>query len=803
MTTQTIYPHELAGALERSPEAKILSLDCFDTLLWRDCHAPADVFDELTALNQGQRGFAEAKARRIEAARHGRTEVGLRAIYREALSNADRAVRQRALEEELAAEARLCFGFRPTVELMREARARGLRIVLVSDTYLAAGELRNLVEQSAGPDVAGHIDHFFVSSEAGISKSEGLFAHVLKALKCRPNDILHIGDNRIADHDGARALGIPALHLVQFTDAARQRLRLERACGKIADACKDPLPANQPHRAIIAEKEPTIASAAEGLGFATLGPVFHAFDRWLAGEAQRLADLHGGTVHKLFLLRDGYLPLRIHEAGGAARNAHAIEISRFTAGCAALTSSEAVARHLALEGRLNPTTLARQMLFDEDEIARFCGEDTSKAARALQAELRTGTRQKIVRRRSRAFAARLVRHVEQIAAPKPGDTLVLIDLGYNGTVQNRIAGLLEERLGVHVAGRYLLLHEKEASGLDKRGLLDARSYDPALLDAMCGNVAVLEQLATAELGSVVDYAEDGSPIRKSSGVKGAQSQVREAVQRGCLAFCESALAPPMVRTGREDLDRPWQHAAASALLRFLFLPQPSELAVLREFEHDVNLGSTRMVSLFDPAEAQSGMRRRGLFYMKGASRMYLPAELAQEELSVRLSLLAQNRFGLQLNYLDHAPEGDLLPAIYVKDGLSSRSDAPARPTHDGYRAVRLPVGAEGGAVALQLGGAYEWVELAEITCSPIAALAGAQDAPPVALAVELDGLAERGPGIFECLTPESLALMIVPPSEQDGGRMVEIVLRPLRMRGQGGATAGAEAPVSHGMEQAA
>ncbi|NWN13516.1 hypothetical protein GY655_27600, partial [Escherichia coli] len=73
------------------------------------------------------------------------------------------------------------------------------------------------------------------------------------------------------------------------------------------------------------------------------------------------------------------------------------------------------------------------------------------------------------------------------------------------------------------------------------------------------------------------------------------------------------------------------------------------------------------VSLFDPAIARRGLRQRGLFYMQGAERMYLPAELHGEGLALKLSLLAQRRFAMPLKYQDFVDNSIALPLI-VADG---------------------------------------------------------------------------------------------------------------------------------------
>lgn len=47
--TETITPDRLAKALDRRGPFTTLSLDCFDTLLWRDVYEPKDLFGLLTS----------------------------------------------------------------------------------------------------------------------------------------------------------------------------------------------------------------------------------------------------------------------------------------------------------------------------------------------------------------------------------------------------------------------------------------------------------------------------------------------------------------------------------------------------------------------------------------------------------------------------------------------------------------------------------------------------------------------------------------------------------------------------------
>ena len=60
----SVRASELPDLLDRAPtRVKYLSLDCFDTLLWRNCIAPRDVFADLPVAGGGLWPRAKAEAR--------------------------------------------------------------------------------------------------------------------------------------------------------------------------------------------------------------------------------------------------------------------------------------------------------------------------------------------------------------------------------------------------------------------------------------------------------------------------------------------------------------------------------------------------------------------------------------------------------------------------------------------------------------------------------------------------------------------------------------------------------------------
>jgi FMN phosphatase YigB (HAD superfamily) len=776
-------PHELPGVLDRYPGVTVLSLDCFDTLLWRDCHAPQDLFAALPGILPSQRMAGEGRARQIARSTRGALDVPIDAIYASIMPRADTRTRAAAIAAELAAEARHCHAFAPTVALMREARRRKLQVIVVSDTYLDQRQLLRLIADAAGEDIAGLIDKVFCSSSFARPKAQGLYRDVLARIKARPDQILHVGDNHHADVLGVRPFGVKTLHLVQFEADVSRQLRMESTvAGMLFGHGHGQLARPQPQRAALALGLPRERDPARRLGQAVLGPLFHGFDLWLRAEADALAA-GGGRVHWLFMMRDGYLPMRVHRAANAADIAHSVEISRMTATFASLTSEAALTQFLAEQAATMAPVLGKLLRIDPATLETICaGRDPLAARLALGAWCGDPVHRRGILADARAMAARLVAHVRRAVDPAPGDTLMLVDLGYNGSVQNFAGPILAGALGVHVAGRYLLLRETELSGLDKRGWFDQRHFDFVALDTMIGNVAVLEQLSTTAIGSVIDYGDDGSPVRAANTIKARQSETREAVQAGCIGFAAQCRDATIRAAVPADVDRHWREACAAAMTRLMFLPLPHELAAIAAFEHDVNLGTDEHVDLFDSGAARRGLRRKGLYYQKGTRRMFVPAELAGEGMPLRLANLATTRFASPLTFADVASGEDTVPVVLVQSHGEVQRVCPARPTHDGFRALCIPLGADRYPVAIQIGAAARHVEIEAIFAVPTSEYLHtrvslvSRETPVTPL---LDGIVEYAPGLWQCASDYAFALLQPPDMADVDDLMLVMVFRPL------------------------
>ena len=776
--TQSIHAAAIATLLDtRATAPRVLSLDCFDTLLWRNVHAPIDVFADLPGAGGGgmRRGHAEALARRARLCRDDRDEVSIEAICTQLLPPSDDPAPIAAtVAAELTAEARHCFAFAPVVALIDAARARGIKVVIVSDTYLSSVQLRALIAAAAGQDVADRIDTIFCSSEHGRAKAQGLFEIVLDRLRVPPADILHLGDNPVADRDAPTALGIAAVHFEQFGAPAQQQLRFEAAVARMIEpATGVSVPTMQPHRAAL-----SLHAAADDrtlIGHDVLGPIMLGFARWLKDEADTLAAQTGRRVTPVFLLRDGHLPARVFAAAGLGEAA-TVEVSRFTARRASFGDADAIRRYLDGEPTEQVAVLGRQLLLDKTEIARI-----GRTHRMLRKAVLEPSWVATITRRSARFADRLAVHVRARTDARPGDILMVVDLGYQGTVQDLAHAPLSARLGVDIVGRYLLLTQLLSKGLDKKGLLDARHYDNRLLHALVRNVAALEQLSTIGHGSVIDYRFDGAPMRRRVDIAPAQIATREAVQTACLAFVDSHAS---AKHGAAASDGPEtdRRMVAATLVRLLLLPRAQDVAVLGSFDHDVNLGTSELATLAAPDQATIGLRRRGIGYLHGADRMFLAGEMQPHGLPMSLSLLATSCFGIDLRQSDFRTGGIDIPFLIVGAAQELATSATAHPTHDGYYLLAIPVMPRTVSIGIQIGQLAEVVQIESAGVHPLKAFADGKclDAP-IAVDPVFDAMEAIADGLYRC---GEHALVFVPPIASDltGPLVLTLVFRPVVVR---------------------
>jgi FMN phosphatase YigB (HAD superfamily) len=209
--------------MEASP-IELACFDVFDTALTRTAGAPESVFLMLGRLLT-RRGlvsctpeaFAHARATAATRAYRNqgphRASVRLANIYQEVgiALHLEPAQLKMVMGLEQQLEARLLRPVPTTCQSIREARQQGRRIAFVSDMYLSGRYIRQQLKRHG---LWQQGDQCHVSCEEQEEKGTGtLFNKILRHEGLAPESVIHHGNDRHCDLEGARKAGIKAVHL--------------------------------------------------------------------------------------------------------------------------------------------------------------------------------------------------------------------------------------------------------------------------------------------------------------------------------------------------------------------------------------------------------------------------------------------------------------------------------------------------------------------------------------------------------------------------------------------------------------
>ena len=611
-----------------SSATDLVSFDIFDTILLRRCTTPDGVFERAFAIAHPpvdrtmaevfvqHRQLAEGSARRASHRQGHGVEVTIDAIYEHfpvAIFGLDTADRPRLAEAELTAERELCFANPLVLEMVRQARTAGARIGFVSDTYWNSEQLSGLL-RGAAPELTW--DFLYASCEHGQGKSEGLLGRMLAEQGIPADRAMHLGDNPSADIQAARKAGMHSLHLPQAEPALtavfqRESTLQPQFCGWTGASPRLDRGARTARR-LVAQR--ATGDNAFDYGLNVLGPVLAAFDRFAADRVARLKQ-DGRRVAVAFLSRDG---LASFQVWGACRDTPAayIELNRRVAILAAARAPQDLSPFFSKVPMVDYTVATGFLDTDTPRLRTAFRDGPLQGeafARALPELIHTHELAPVVDR-VRAGLFNHLRH--EIADFDTITDLVLVDLGYSGTVQKGLRSLFSaEKLPHRLHGLYLVSVDEELSGLPDGDSAEGLISDAVLLPhskrGLLSNIGILEQMCGAATGSVRGHAPDGTPRHEPD----PRPQDQLAL---CARIRQGAIAHARALGGQPAADAAW---AATILSRALLLPTGDELALLTEMKHDVNLGSQVLVPLAD------GQRTAALIGAMALPQAFAPREV--------------------------------------------------------------------------------------------------------------------------------------------------------------------------------
>ena len=194
--------------LTQAEQAKVVSLDIFDTAIYRGVGKPQDLF---SCIDHHDPDF---KRKRIEAERkanHKAWAKGIEAptlldIYREFSDNPAQGVSM-----EQRAELLVCRSNPEILNFYLELKRKNKNIIFTSDQYHSSAFLTSILRVTGYKGITP--EQVFVSCETHVCKSSGkMFTHILNKFNLKPSELFHIGDYYPADYDTPRRMGITSFH---------------------------------------------------------------------------------------------------------------------------------------------------------------------------------------------------------------------------------------------------------------------------------------------------------------------------------------------------------------------------------------------------------------------------------------------------------------------------------------------------------------------------------------------------------------------------------------------------------------
>lgn len=719
-----------ARRLMATGQKSVITFDVFDTFLLRRCTAPDGVFERafhhlpIAASHPGlaesfvqSRILAELRARQKSVADINSSEVTIAEIYRrlprQALGLEDVAI-EALVAAEFQAELDLCLVNPEILQLAREAlvRRQPLRIGFISDTYWSADQLKRLLGHCA-PDLVA--DFIYTSADHRTSKMATLFDRVTRGEGYRGAEAIHIGDNPVADILGARAFGIDAVHYPQPQEPILPLLTRESFAAQLLQSKRPDFSHRLDGgfhllRRTALSQLPAL-SPEQREGAAIFGPLLAGFQQFLRQRVAKIARA-GGKAAILFLGRDGYLPYQLWRES-QPEPAHYVEINRRVALVANLQEAGPLQDVFETCHALNEAAVQAFLKVDLPSVRRyFAGiEGGVIDGKTFAADLPRILDGEDIACLSRGMREQVMAHLRRaVPAFDTCSDLILVDLGYTGTIQRSLRGILDrEGMRQRLHGVYLATVDERFVDLPEgdtvAGYMDSTVVTPATKLFLMRNIAVIEQVFSAPNGSVRAYEE--GVVQHEEEIRPSEqhafcSELR-ATARSFAGFFEAAARELKIDlTSSLQILRDW---STLTVLRLLAFPSLGEQQTYGVMKHDVNLGTYLLYDMIDSDHVGKFKAAMGLppAMQAEAPPMWLGGSMAALS-ALDSCAYGMTAFGLSSSVLLSDQMATHIEAQIIKNGRAAACQVTCLVTAAGELRLRLPLLRRhlGGVVALPL-----------------------------------------------------------------------------------------------------
>lgn len=518
---------------------------------------------------------------------------------------ADHILLDELVEYEIFSESQHFRSIPGAKDLLREIKASGAKIVLLSDMRFSAGQLQVVLENS---EILGHIDHVVMECEYCLSKTSGnLFEKLIDEGILQPGLTLHVGPDYIGDFVQPKKRGLDACLLLLREEeknwrVRRQELRLGNLFGDFASL-----------RPGLFRADAGPLSTVYDIGYYRLGPVFTLFALELAKRA-----VVGGYHRTIFLARDGYIFLHLYELfmrhwrpvrpirQPATDYVYLSRASTYAAGSdldtnAVLSLAQRVNRHEGLGALFSILGLDLESYrpLITEIVGSELNSDLEHSGDSMAVLLNHPKFQQEISFALNQKKNLLSEYLHQHRLIDCEEKQLWVDIGWNGSIFKYLEKCIGEKF--HPRIDVMLFGRTYGSQTQKFNLLPGVIYDQKRTNPLelliFEHRELLEAFVSSGEGSVLGYHPKGNrvvPLLAPTSAEPFHSKTVGDLQAGILSWCSDFIELLNHFCPNVESFRPM---ALIEIGKLLTGHHPEEMALLGNIQVDLNWGSAGRVSL--------------------------------------------------------------------------------------------------------------------------------------------------------------------------------------------------------------
>ncbi len=618
-----------------------VSFDVFDTLLHRRCEPDAVIdgvtswlnnylstefsfihVDSLSARHEAYAKIIEQKADKgldLDTTLEEMLPVWIE-IMLPSDANVDREeLITLILEKELEFEFSACYANIFSLNLIKELKRLGLKVIYISDMYLGKKIVDTLLDKNGYQNI---FDEGYVSGDYSLLKRTGrLFEHVINSLELDRQYTLHIGDNYEADYIHAKSNGLRAFFIGdRALDYKKNTNKFDYLMSK-----KDPFWKGFAVASFAKSTPYEIGSSVEVYSKRNFGPLFASF---IHRVIERCVEERVDKIY--FLSREGFLLGMIYNElidsvknASTIHSAHYLYVSRLTTFLAALPDGKLGLREIRsisdnVGGALSIEKLLSPFKINQDEIQNIATKYGLLDIKAVlphfylfwtpfinfinDKELQALVYEKYLQ--AKQLLMELLKQEGFFEAGK----VAIIDVGWGGQIQENIyQAVKEESNKPDILGLYMATNLNAHTRKTPDNWMEWVISDEAHLDwdgfATFDFVQSFEAIARAPHATVVEYQRQNGriqPVFKDDSEISRQAEIEDdqnvlgLMQQGIMEYARYYKQGIQIFNATASDTIPYAKTKISTAIRF---PSKLDATYLLSLRNSSDLGMNDILAL--------------------------------------------------------------------------------------------------------------------------------------------------------------------------------------------------------------